>query len=361
MSSNTFGKIFKYTSWGESHGEAIRCVIDGCPPNIELKEADIQKYMDKRKPGTSKFVTQRKEDDEVKILSGVFKGKTTGTPISIIIWNKDQRSKDYGDIKNKFRPGHADLTYFLKYGNRDFRGGGRSSARETACRVAAGAIARKVIKHITKKDIEIKGAVTQVGELAVNPRYFDWNQAAKNSLFCPDKKMIPIWEEYLGLIRKKGLSVGARISVQAKNVPSGLGEPIYGKLDTELAAAMMSINAVKGVEIGLGNETVQKTGDQNSDELRVDKRGKIIFSSNNSGGILGGISSGQDLIVSLSVKPTSSILKSQKTINDKLKNTTISTHGRHDPCVGLRAVPIAEAMMACVLADQIMRNKAQCG
>ena len=361
MSSNTFGKIFKFTTWGESHGEAIGCVIDGCPPNILLNESDIQKYMDKRKPGTSKFVTQRKEDDKVNILSGVFKGKTTGTPISIIIWNKDHRSNDYGDIKNKFRPGHADLTYFLKYGNRDYRGGGRSSARETACRVAAGAVARKVIKHIAKKEIKIQGAVTQVGELSVNPRNFEWKQVSKNSFFCPDKKIIPVWEEYLEAIRKKGLSVGAKVIVEAKNVPAGIGEPIYGKLDTELAAAMMSINAVKGVEIGLGNESIQKTGFENSDELKVDKRKKIIFSSNNSGGILGGISSGQDVQVSVSVKPTSSILKSQKTINDKMKNTTISTHGRHDPCVGLRAVPIAEAMMACVLADQLMRHKAQCG
>ena len=361
MSLNTFGKLFRFTSWGESHGAAIGCVIDGCPPRIPLFERDIQKYLNERKPGSSKFVTQRKEDDKVTILSGVFEGQTTGTPIMLIIWNKDQRSRDYSDIKNKFRPGHADLTYFLKYGIRDYRGGGRSSARETASRVAAGAVARKVINHILKKDIIIQGAVTQVGRLAINPRNFNWKDVRKNSFFCPDKKIVKIWEEYLTATRKKGSSLGAKIIVNAKNVPAGLGEPVYGKLDTELAAAMMSINAVKGVEIGSGNDSIELTGDQNSDELRVNKRKKIIFSSNNSGGILGGISSGQDIDVSITVKPTSSILKSQKTINDRFKNTTISTKGRHDPCVGLRAVPIAEAMMACVLADQIMRNKAQCG
>ena len=361
MSLNTFGKLFRFTSWGESHGAAIGCVIDGCPPRIPLFERDIQKYLNERKPGSSKFVTQRKEDDKVTILSGVFEGQTTGTPIMLIIWNKDQRSRDYSDIKNKFRPGHADLTYFLKYGIRDYRGGGRSSARETASRVAAGAVARKVINHILKKDILIQGAVTQVGRLAINPRNFNWKDVRKNSFFCPDKKIVKIWEEYLTATRKKGSSLGAKIIVNAKNVPAGLGEPVYGKLDTELAAAMMSINAVKGVEIGSGNDSIELTGDQNSDELRVNKRKKIIFSSNNSGGILGGISSGQDIDVSITVKPTSSILKSQKTINDRFKNTTISTKGRHDPCVGLRAVPIAEAMMACVLADQIMRNKAQCG
>ena len=361
MSLNTFGKLFRFTSWGESHGAAIGCVIDGCPPRIPLFERDIQKYLNERKPGSSKFVTQRKEDDKVTILSGVFEGQTTGTPIMLIIWNKDQRSRDYSDIKNKFRPGHADLTYFLKYGIRDYRGGGRSSARETASRVAAGAVARKVINHILKKDILIQGAVTQVGRLAINPRNFNWKNVRKNSFFCPDKKIVKIWEEYLTATRKKGSSLGAKIIVNAKNVPAGLGEPVYGKLDTELAAAMMSINAVKGVEIGSGNDSIELTGEQNSDELRINKRKKIIFSSNNSGGILGGISSGQDIDVSITVKPTSSILKSQKTINDRFKNTTISTKGRHDPCVGLRAVPIAEAMMACVLADQIMRNKAQCG
>ena len=361
MSHNTFGKIFRFTTWGESHGPAIGCIVDGCPPMIPITEKEIQKFLNERKPGTSKFVTQRKEDDKVSILSGVFNGKTTGTPIMLMIWNKDQKSKDYSDIKNKFRPGHADLTYFLKYGIRDYRGGGRSSARETASRVAAGAIARKVINHLLKKEVNIRGAVTQVGKMSINPRNFNWNDTQKNNFFCPDKKIVPTWEEYLDVTRKKGSSLGAKILVNAKNVPAGLGEPIYGKLDSDLAAAMMSINAVKGVEVGVGNEAVELSGDQNSDELRAGKNKKILFSSNNSGGILGGISSGQDINLTVTIKPTSSILKLQKTINTKFKNTTISTKGRHDPCVGLRAVPIAEAMMACVLADHIMRNKAQCG
>ena len=361
MSFNTFGKNFRFTTWGESHGEAIGCVIDGCPPLIPLKEKDIQKYLDMRKPGKNRFVTQRKEDDKVSILSGVFEGKTTGTPIMLLIWNKDQKSKDYSDIKNKFRPGHADLTYFLKYGIRDYRGGGRSSARETASRVAAGAVARKVIGHILKKDILIQGAVTQVGKLAINQRNFNWNDVKKNSFFCPDKKIVKVWEEYLDETRKKGSSLGAKLLINARNVPAGLGEPVYGKLDADLAGAMMSINAVKGVEIGAGNEAVELSGDENSDEIRANKNKKIIFSSNNSGGILGGISSGQDLNLSITIKPTSSILKVKKTINNKFQNTSISTKGRHDPCVGLRAVPIAEAMMACVLADHILRNRAQCG
>jgi len=361
MSFNTFGKNFRFTTWGESHGEAIGCIIDGCPPLIPLKEKDIQKYLDMRKPGKNRFVTQRREDDKVSILSGVFEGKTTGTPIMLLIWNKDQKSKDYSDIKNKFRPGHADLTYFLKYGIRDYRGGGRSSARETASRVAAGAVARKVIGHILKKDILIQGAVTQVGKLTINQRNFNWNDVKKNSFFCPDKKIVKVWEEYLDETRKKGSSLGAKLLVNAKNVPAGLGEPVYGKLDADLAGAMMSINAVKGVEIGAGNEAVELSGDENSDEIRANKNKKIIFSSNNSGGILGGISSGQDLNLSITIKPTSSILKTKKTINNKFQNTSISTKGRHDPCVGLRAVPIAEAMMACVLADHILRNRAQCG
>ena len=361
MSFNTFGKNFRFTTWGESHGEAIGCVIDGCPPLIPLKDKDIQKYLDMRKPGKNRFVTQRREDDKVSILSGVFEGKTTGTPIMLLIWNKDQKSKDYSDIKNKFRPGHADLTYFLKYGIRDYRGGGRSSARETASRVAAGAVARKVIEHILKKDILIQGAVTQVGKLTINQRNFNWNDVKKNSFFCPDKKIVKVWEEYLDETKKKGSSLGAKLLVNAKNVPAGLGEPVYGKLDADLAGAMMSINAVKGVEIGAGNEAVELSGDENSDEIRANKNKKIIFSSNNSGGILGGISSGQDLKLSITIKPTSAILKAKKTINNKFQNTSISTKGRHDPCVGLRAVPIAEAMMACVLADHILRNRAQCG
>ena len=276
MSFNTFGKNFRFTTWGESHGEAIGCVIDGCPPLIPLKDKDIQKYLDMRKPGKNRFVTQRREDDKVSILSGVFEGKTTGTPIMLLIWNKDQKSKDYSDIKNKFRPGHADLTYFLKYGIRDYRGGGRSSARETASRVAAGAVARKVIGHILKKDILIQGAVTQVGKLTINQRNFNWNDVKKNSFFCPDKKIVKVWEEYLDETRKKGSSLGAKLLVNAKNVPAGLGEPVYGKLDADLAGAMMSINAVKGVEIGAGNETVELSGDENSDEIRANKNKKII-------------------------------------------------------------------------------------
>ena len=276
MSFNTFGKNFRFTTWGESHGEAIGCVIDGCPPLIPLKEKDIQKYLDMRKPGKNRFVTQRREDDKVSILSGVFEGKTTGTPIMLLIWNKDQKSKDYSDIKNKFRPGHADLTYFLKYGIRDYRGGGRSSARETASRVAAGAVARKVIGRILKKDILIQGAVTQVGKLTINQRNFNWNDVKKNSFFCPDKKIVKVWEEYLDETRKKGSSLGAKLLVNAKNVPAGLGEPVYGKLDADLAGAMMSINAVKGVEIGAGNEAVELSGDENSDEIRANKNKKII-------------------------------------------------------------------------------------
>ena len=268
-SFNTFGKNFRFTTWGESHGEAIGCVTDGCPPLIPLREKDIMKYLDMRKPGKNRFVTQRREDDKVSILSGVFEGKTTGTPIMLLIWNKDQKSKDYSDIKNKFRPGHADLTYFLKYGIRDYRGGGRSSARETASRVAAGAVARKVIGHILKKDILIQGAVTQVGKLTINQRNFNWNDVKKNSFFCPDKKIVKVWEEYLDETRKKGSSLGAKLLVNAKNVPAGLGEPVYGKLDADLAGAMMSINAVKGVEIGAGNEAVELSGDENSDEIRA--------------------------------------------------------------------------------------------
>ena len=280
MSHNTFGKIFRFTTWGESHGPAIGCIVDGCPPMIPITEKEIQKFLNERKPGTSKFVTQRKEDDKVSILSGVFNGKTTGTPIMLMIWNKDQKSKDYSDIKDKFRPGHADLTYFLKYGIRDYRGGGRSSARETASRVAAGAVARKVINHLLKKEVNIRGAVTQVGKMSINPRNFNWNDTRKNNFFCPDKKIVPTWEEYLDVTRKKGSSLGAKILVNAKNVPAGLGEPIYGKLDSDLAAAMMSINAVKGVEVGAGNEAVELSGDQNSDELRAGKNKKILFSSN---------------------------------------------------------------------------------
>ena len=359
MSFNTFGKQFRFTTWGESHGPALGCVIDGCPPNINLKEQDIQVELDKRKPGQSKFTTQRKEDDKVQILSGVFEGKTTGTPISLIIYNKDMRSKDYGNIKNKFRPGHADFTYFKKYGIRDYRGGGRSSARETAARVAAGAIAKKVLENKLGKKFRVIGAVTQLGILGCDTTKWNDKIIYKNSFFCPDKNMVKLWEKYLLDIRKSGSSCGAIIEVRAKGIPIGLGAPIYSKLDMDIAAAMMSINAVKGVNIGSGMNSAQLSGEQNSDEISQ-KGKKLRFNSNNAGGILGGISTGQEIIISFAVKPTSSILTTRKTIDKFGKNTTISVKGRHDPCVGIRAVPVGEAMMNCVLLDHYLMNKAQC-
>ena len=359
MSFNTFGKFFRFTTWGESHGPAIGCVVDGCPPNIKISEKEIQAELNKRKPGQSKFTTQRKEDDKVNILSGVFEGKTTGTPISMIIFNKDMRSRDYETIKNKFRPGHADFTYFKKYGTRDYRGGGRQSARETATRVAAGAIAKKVLQTKIGVKYKVIGAVTQLGILGCDTNNWSDNFILKNSLFCPDKSILRIWEKYLLSIRKAGSSCGAIIEVRARGLPIGLGAPIYSKLDMDLASAMMSINAVKGVNIGSGMNSAQLTGEQNSDEI-FRKGKKINFKSNNSGGILGGISTGQDIIVSFAVKPTSSILTSRKTIDKFGKNTSISVKGRHDPCVGIRAVPIGEAMMHCVLLDHYLMNIAQC-
>ena len=359
MSFNTFGKIFRFTTWGESHGPAIGCVVDGCPPNIKIDEKDIQKELNKRKPGQSKFTTQRKERDEVKILSGVFSGKTTGTPISLIIYNKDTRSRDYETIKDKFRPGHADYTYFKKYGIRDFRGGGRQSARETASRVAAGAIAKKVLETKLGKKYKVLGAVTQLGILGCDTSIWEKKIISNNPLFCPDKKMLKLWEKYLLSIRKSGNSCGAVIEIRAKGVPVGIGAPIYSKLDMDLASAMMSINAVKGVNIGSGMNSAQLSGDQNSDEI-LQKSSKTVFKSNNAGGILGGISTGQDIIVSFAVKPTSSILKTRKTIDKFGKNTSISVKGRHDPCVGIRAVPIGEAMMHCVVLDHYLMNFAQC-
>ena len=359
MSFNTFGKLFRFTTWGESHGPAIGCVVDGCPPNINIKEEDIQTELNKRKPGQSKFTTQRKEDDKVNILSGVFEEKTTVTPISMIIYNKDMRSRDYETIKNKFRPGHADYTYFKKYGIRDYKGGGRQSARETAARVAAGAIAKKVLENKIGKKYKVIGAVTQLGILGCDVGKWNDKFISKNPFFCPDKSILKIWEKYLLSIRKAGSSCGAIIEVRARGVPVGLGAPIYSKLDMDLAAAMMSINAVKGVNIGSGMSSAQLTGEQNSDE--ISQRGsKTNFKSNNAGGILGGISSGQDIIVSFAVKPTSSILSSRKTIDKFGKNTSISVKGRHDPCVGIRAVPIGEAMMHCVLLDHYLMNAAQC-
>jgi chorismate synthase len=359
MSFNTFGKLFRFTTWGESHGPAIGCIIDGCPPLISLDEKDIQKFLDKRKPGQSKFTTQRKESDKVQILSGVFEGKTTGTPISLIIYNEDMRSKDYGNIKNKFRPGHADFTYFKKYGIRDYRGGGRSSARETAARVAAGAIANKVLQSKLGRNFKILGAVTQLGILGCDTSKWNEKIINNNPFFCPDKSMLKLWEKYLLDIRKSGSSCGAIIEVRAKGIPEGLGAPIYSKLDMDIASAMMSINAVKGVNIGSGMNSAKLSGEENSDEI-FQKNKKLKFNSNNAGGILGGISSGQDIIVSFAVKPTSSILKSRKTIDKFGKNTTISVKGRHDPCVGIRAVPVGEAMLSCVLLDHYLMHKAQC-
>lgn len=355
MSGNSFGHLFRFTTWGESHGEAIGCVIEGVPPLISLSEADIQPWLDKRKPGQSRFTTQRRESDTVKILSGVFEGKTTGTPISLVIFNEDQRSKDYSDIKDKFRPGHADYTYWKKYGIRDYRGGGRSSARETAMRVAAGAIARKIIGN----KVRIRGALVQMGSEKINRNNWDWKEIEKNSFWCPDKKAAKKWESYLDGVRKKGSSCGAVIEIVAEGVPAGLGNPIYDKLDADLAKAMMSINAVKGVEIGAGFMAAELSGEENSDEMRAEK-GKVKFLSNNAGGILGGISSGQDVVVRFAVKPTSSILRPMKTIDKNSKNTEIMTKGRHDPCVGIRAVPVGEAMMSLVLADHMLRHKAQC-
>jgi chorismate synthase len=359
MSFNTFGKIFRFTTWGESHGPAIGCVVDGCPPNIKLSEKDIMIDMNRRRPGKSKFTSQRKESDKVEILSGVFQGKTTGTPISMIIYNEDAKSRDYETIKNKFRPGHADYTYFLKYGIRDFRGGGRQSARETAGRVAAGAIAKLVLKKLIGKNFKIIGAVTQLGLLSCDRNKWNENEIRKNPFFCPDKKAVKLWEKYLLAIRKAGSSCGAIIELRASCVPVGLGAPIYSKLDSDLASALMSINAVKGVNVGAGMSAAFLSGEENSDEIKA-VSGKAKFKSNNAGGILGGISSGQEIVVSFAVKPTSSILNSRETINKKGKNTKISVKGRHDPCVGIRAVPIGEAMMSCVILDHYLLNRAQC-
>ena len=355
MSGNRFGTLFQYQSFGESHGPAIGVVVDGVPPRIELSEEDIQSFMDRRKPGQSKFTTQRKEPDQIKILSGVFEGQTTGAPIGLLVDNVDQKSKDYGDIKDKFRPGHADYTYNEKYGIRDYRGGGRSSARETAMRVAAGAIARKVLTSQIGSNVSIRGCVVQVGPHKINRDNFDWDQVDQNPFWCPDAEAAKEWEKYLGAQRKKGSSAGAIVEVHASGVPAGLGAPVYDKLDADLAKAMMSINATKAVEIGAGFEAVEWGGEENADEIRKDG-----FQSNNAGGILGGISSGQDIVVRVAFKPTSSILTPVKTIDKSGAETDIITKGRHDPCVGLRGTPVCEAMMACVLADHYLRHKAQC-
>ncbi len=354
MSSNSIGKIFRFTTWGESHGPAIGCVVDGVPSNIQLQAKDIQPFLDMRRPGQSSFTTQRKEEDEVEILSGVFEGLTTGHPISLIIKNNDQRSKDYSEIKDVFRPGHADYTYWKKYGIRDYRGGGRSSARETAMRVAAGAIARKVIEKKLNKNFKIIGALTQIGKSKIN--YKNWNDdyINKNEFFCPDKNIVNEWKNIINQARKEGSSIGAIIEIRCSGIPAGLGEPIYEKIDSDIAKAIMSINAVKGVEIGNGFNSINETGISNVDEMRI-KNGEVVFLNNNNGGVLGGITTGQDLICRFVVKPTSSILTSKKTVNTNLKETTISTKGRHDPCVGIRAVPVGEAMLATTIADHCLR------
>ncbi|HUB95736.1 MAG TPA: chorismate synthase [Stellaceae bacterium] len=356
MAGNSFGEVFRFTTWGESHGPAIGCVVDGVPPRIPLAEADIQPWLERRRPGQSRFTTQRRESDLVKILSGVFEGETTGTPISLVIDNEDARSKDYDAIKAKFRPGHADYTYWTKYGIRDHRGGGRASARETACRVAAGAIARKVLGP----GVTIRGALVQLGPHRIDRARWDWDAVDDNPFWCPDRQAAQFWEGYLDGVRKAGSSAGAVIELVASGVPAGLGEPIYGKLDADLAGAMMGINAVKGVEIGAGFAAAALSGEENADEMRM-RDGKVAFLSNNAGGILGGISTGQDIVVRFVVKPTSSILTPRRTVDTDGNEVEISTKGRHDPCVGIRAVPIGEAMLAIVLADHLLRHRAQCG
>jgi chorismate synthase len=361
MSHNTFGHLFRVTTWGESHGPAIGCVIDGCPPGIPLAAGDIQPFLDRRRPGQSRFTTQRQEPDKVEILSGVFadangRPVTTGTPIALTIQNVDQRSKDYGKIADKFRPGHADFTYMAKYGIRDFRGGGRSSARETAMRVAAGAVARKVIAGVA-----IRGALIQIGPHRINRQSWDWTAVDQNDFFSPDPGIVPVWAEFLDGARKRGSSAGAIIEIVAEGVPAGWGAPLYGKLDQELAGAMMGINAVKGVEIGAGFAAAELSGEDNADEIRIGDGGNPRFLSNHAGGVLGGISTGQPVVCRFAVKPTSSILSPRKTIDADGNETEISTTGRHDPCVGMRAVPVGEAMMALVLADHFLRHRAQVG
>ncbi len=361
MSHNSFGHLFRVTTWGESHGPAIGCVVDGCPPGIPLTVEDIQVFLDKRRPGQSRFTTQRREPDTVRLLSGVFDNDagqqvTTGTPIALLIDNVDQRGRDYADIKDKFRPGHADLTYWAKYAIRDYRGGGRSSARETAMRVAAGAIARKILAGVT-----IRGALVQVGTHPIDRTRWAWDEVERNPFFAPDPGIVETWSSYLDAIRKSGSSVGAVIEVVAEGVPAGWGAPVYGKLDQDLAAAMMSINAVKAVEIGDGMAVAALTGEDNADEIRMGNDGRPHFLSNHAGGILGGISSGQPVVCRFAVKPTSSILTPRRTIDKTGNETEISTKGRHDPCVGIRAVPVGEAMMAIVLADHFLRHRGQVG
>jgi len=359
MSMNSFGHLFRVTTWGESHGPALGATVDGCPPNIPLNAEMLQVWLDKRKPGQNKFTTQRQEADQVEILSGVFEGHTTGTPIQLMIRNTDQRSKDYGDIAEKFRPGHADITYFQKYGNRDYRGGGRSSARETAARVAAGGVARAVLA-VLLPELEISGYMVQMGPHAIARENFDADEIARNPFWTPDAKAAAAWETYLSELRKSGSSVGALVEVSASGVPAGLGAPVYAKLDTDIAAAMMSINAVKAVEIGAGMEAALLTGEENADEIRMGPNGPI-FSSNHAGGILGGISTGQPVVTRFAVKPTSSILTPRRTVTKSGADAEIITKGRHDPCVGIRAVPVGEAMMACVILDHFLLHRGQIG
>jgi chorismate synthase len=354
MSHNTFGHLFRVTTWGESHGPAIGCVVDGCPPRLPLSEADLQPWLDRRRPGQSKFTTQRQEPDQVRIQSGVFDGVTTGTPIALTIENVDQRSRDYSAIAESFRPGHADLTYDLKYGVRDYRGGGRASARETAMRVAAGGVARLVLGD----GVRIRGALVQMGASRIDRNHWDWAELDHNPFFCPDHIAAAEWETMLTAVRKSGSSVGAVIEVVAEGVPPGLGAPVYGKLDADLAAALMSINAVKGVEIGDGFAAASLSGEANADEMRM-RDGLVSFESNHAGGILGGISTGQPIVARFAVKPTSSILTPRRAVDRSGKEVEVSTKGRHDPCVGIRAVPVGEAMLACVLADHLLRHRAQ--
>lgn len=360
MAGNSFGQAFRFTTWGESHGPAIGVVVDGTPPRIPLSEDDIQQWLDRRRPGQSKYTTQRREPDSVKILSGVFDGITTGTPIAMVIENVDQRSKDYSDIAEQFRPGHADYTYWEKYGIRDYRGGGRSSARETACRVAAGAVARKILER-DFPDVHIRGAMVQMGPHRVNPDNWDWDELTRNPFWCPDPGAAGMWAEFLDEVRKAGSSAGAVVEVHAEGIPAGLGEPVYGKLDADLATAMMSINAVKGVEIGDGFSTAATPGEQAHDEMEPDGKGGVRFLTNRAGGVLGGISSGQPVVVRFAVKPTSSLPRPQRSVDIGGNAIEVTTKGRHDPCVGIRAVPVGEAMMACVLADHWLRHRAQCG
>ena len=362
MSHNTFGHLFRVTTWGESHGVALGCVVDGCPPGIRFTLAEIQAWLDKRKPGQSRFVTQRREDDLVKVLSGVMMDDdgeamiTTGTPVSMMIENTDQRSKDYGEIARRYRPGHADYAYDVKYGIRDYRGGGRSSARETAARVAAGGLARKVVPGLS-----VRAALVQIGKHKINRANWDWNAVNDNPFFAPDPEIVPVWEEYLDGIRKAGSSIGAVVEVVAEGVPAGIGAPIYAKLDQDIASLLMSINAVKGVEIGEGFASAELTGEENADEMRMGNDGKPIFLSNHAGGVLGGISTGQPVVARFAIKPTSSILTERRSIDADGNNVDVRTKGRHDPCVGIRAVPIGEAMVACAVADHYLRDRGQTG